>query len=60
MNRKQIFELEKEYLLRDIRGGIKDKGTLIERSKLRKLIPANLRALWEEKCFITAMKELNE
>ena len=58
MNRKQIFELEIEYIIIDLKNGIKDKKELITKSKKRSLIPINLRYLWDERCLLKAHKLL--
>ena len=50
MNRKQVFDLEVEYIINDLKSGVREKDSLISRSKKRRLIPANIRYLWEQKC----------
>ena len=58
MNRKQIFEIETEYVLNDLKEGVSDTTELIIRFKKRKLIPENLRYMWELKCYEQAKKFL--
>ncbi len=54
MNRKQVFELELEYVLKDMIEGINHQQELITRSKKRKIIPPNLRYMWRNKCYLPA------
>ena len=56
MNRKQVFQLEIEYIKKDIKEGINDEAELIKRSKQRRLIPNRLRYLWRSNCYNHAEK----
>tara|TARA_B100001250_G_C19534126_1_gene671764 strand:+ start:480 stop:674 length:195 start_codon:yes stop_codon:yes gene_type:complete len=56
MDRRQVFELETDYIIKDLRNGIKAKEELIRRSKARRLIPHNLRDLWYQQCFLKAQQ----
>ncbi len=50
MNRRQILNIEIEYIVKDLSNGIRDLQTLIYNSKKRRLISHNSRNIWEDKC----------
>ena len=58
MNRKQVLELEIEYILKDLKEGISSKVKLVARSQQRKLIPINKRDNWIEECYRPALEIL--
>ncbi len=57
MKRKQVFQLEYEYILKDFANGLKSKESFIIESKKRRLIPINLRHHWENKCYLPAKEQ---